>query len=127
MAVNNAVLAESFLTIISHYTKEESAKERIKYIAEVLFAKEFIFHYSRVKRAKLGLSKDPNLSPEALDADDRLIDSLYSDLEVLMQTSSCDFTIFFRSLAQAAGCPDANEALSQLQDAFYRPLGSAPS
>eukprot|EP00597_Dinobryon_sp_UTEXLB2267_P007046 CAMPEP_0170097146 /NCGR_PEP_ID=MMETSP0019_2-20121128/29045_1 /TAXON_ID=98059 /ORGANISM="Dinobryon sp., Strain UTEXLB2267" /LENGTH=627 /DNA_ID=CAMNT_0010319347 /DNA_START=8 /DNA_END=1892 /DNA_ORIENTATION=- len=113
MSVNFAVLGETAFTALIKATSansEEAAKylEELQRIAEKEFSQHFWIHYDSVRRRKLGWK---NFSESADGA-------YWAELEKLMHSSQCDYTIFFRELSTAAGSSSSEEALMTLLKAF---------
>lgn len=117
MAVNVAVLGETFEKLVRYVSSkagcidEDTEKHitEVREIAKVEFQQMFFERYQKMQQQKLGLS-------EGSGADSTV--SLYRDLEQLMSISKCDFTIMYRSLADAADSETPSDALKALSPAF---------
>jgi uncharacterized protein YdiU (UPF0061 family) len=115
MGVNVAVLGSCLQPLIKHVCavhgvsrdEEKEHLQQLQQIAEVEFVDAFWEAYNTVRRRKIGLL---HFQKELWDA-----------LEALMYRSRCDYTVFYRRLADAAEAGSAAEAFLCIEEAFHDP------
>lgn len=113
MNVNNQVLGVHMCELVRYvgtvlHIDAQPFIDEIKDITTKEFQKFFFEAYDSVRRRKLGF--------KAFTESDY---PFWGELEVLLAKSKIDFTIFFRQLALAADCQDGDDALLEIQSAFY--------
>jgi uncharacterized protein YdiU (UPF0061 family) len=113
MNVNNQVLGVHMCELVKYVCDELKIEaqpfiDEIKDITTKEFQKYFFDAYDDVRRRKLGFKSFTESDY-----------TFWGELEVLLAKSKIDYTIFFRQLALAADCHDGDEALLEIQNAFY--------
>jgi len=115
MGINMAVLGESFKTIIQQSCNYHKINDLDRYIEEINNIKEKLYEeyffqiYNKIRSQKLGIQQ----FIQEIDG------PLWSQLELLMYRSECDYIILFRLLSKVATCTDIESAYDLIKQSFY--------